>query len=103
MQLIFTTFPNEEDAKRIVRILVDEKLIACGNIYPQSTSIYRWKNAVTMESEWAAILKTTEERLEELSTRLKELHSFEVPEMIAVPVSGASTEYAEWVAESCKR
>lgn len=103
MQLILTTFSSEEEATRIVRTLVEERLIACGNISPRTTSIYRWQDTVTMENEWTAILKTTDDRLEELTERLTALHSYDVPEIIALPVTGASSQYLDWVEESCKK
>ena len=77
-------------------------LIACGNITGPAISIYRWQGKIASEKEWTAVLKTTEARFEALGKRLRELHSYDVPEIVAIPVSAASPDYAAWVAESCK-
>ncbi|MEO8206281.1 MAG: divalent-cation tolerance protein CutA [Chthoniobacterales bacterium] len=103
LQLVFTTFGSEDEAKRIILTLVEERLIACGNITSRVTSIYRWKGKISSEIEWAATLKTTEENFPVLSQRLKELHPYDVPEIVAIPVSAVSPDYAAWVTESCKK
>jgi periplasmic divalent cation tolerance protein len=103
MQFVFTTFSSEEEATHVIRTLVEERLIACGNISARSTSIYRWKGAVTTENEWTAILKTTDDLLEELTKRLTALHSYDVPEIVSVPVTSAAASYLAWIEESCKK
>jgi len=103
MLLVFTTFSGEDEAARVIRTLVEEKLIACGTVSAPATSIYRWKDQITSEKEWVAALKTTEECFEPLSLRLRELHSYEVPEIVAIPVTAASSEYSAWVSESCRK
>lgn len=103
MQLVFTTFGDEEDAKRIVLTLVEEKLIACGNITAPVTSIYRWQGKIASEKEWMVTMKTTDDGFGALCKRLRELHAYDVPEIVAISVSAASPDYAAWVAESCKK
>lgn len=102
IRLVLTTFANEEDAARVVRVLVEEKLAACGTILPGARSIYRWKEAVEDAAEVMVLLKTTPGRLPEMEGRLKALHPYETPEMIALDPEGVSGEYAAWV-HACTR
>ena len=100
MMLVFSTFPNDEKAREIVRVLVDEQLIACGNILPPMRSIYRWKGAVHDESEVLAILKVARSGYAVLQARLHELHPYELPEIIAVDVGAGLPSYLDWVREN---
>ncbi len=103
MLLLFSTFPNEEKAREIVRCLVDEHLVACGSIVPALRSIYRWKNAVHDESEVLAILKISRPVYPDVQRRLRELHPYELPEIVAIPVEAALPEYLGWIAENSRR
>ena len=103
MMLVFSTFPNEEKAREIVRVLVEERAIACGNILPAMTSIYRWKGEVREEAEVLALLKVSRNAWAHLQRRLRELHPYEVPEIIAVSVDAGLPEYLDWVRENCRR
>jgi periplasmic divalent cation tolerance protein len=96
-----STFADEESAARIVRLLVEEKLIACGSIFPNTRSVYRWKDAVQDESEVMVLMKTLEHRLPELEDRLLSLHSYEVPEFLAFEVCRVSEGYADWLRAMC--
>ncbi len=98
--VVFTTFATEEDAARVVRTLVDERLIACGNILPGVRSIYRWKDAVEDAREVVAILKTRKQDWTALISRLHELHPYETPECIAVRVAAGAPKYMAWLDES---
>lgn len=98
--LVFATFPDMDTGKLIVRKLVEERLIACGNILPNVQSIYTWKGAVETSDEAIGILKTERDRYEALQTRLHELHPYEVPECIAVSVEAGLPEYLRWIADS---
>lgn len=97
---VFATFPDMDTGKLIVRKLVEERLIACGNIVPHVVSIYTWKDAVETSDEAIGILKTERERYEELQVRLRELHPYDLPECIAVPVEAGLPEYLRWIADS---
>jgi periplasmic divalent cation tolerance protein len=99
--IIFTTFPTAEMARTAVRTLVEERLAACGNILPQVESIYRWKGEVEMAPEVLVLLKTTIDRCQLLEQRIKSLHPYEVPEILALRVETGSWSYLQWVAESC--
>lgn len=97
MLIVFTSFGNEEDAARVVRALVEERLIACGNLLPGARSIYSWKQAVADEREVVAILKTRKQDWAALLSRLHELHPYEVPECVAVRIAAGAPRYMEWL------
>ena len=98
--VVLVTVPDGKDASRIGEALVSEKLAACVNVVPGIESIYRWEGAVTRDAEWLLIIKTTEKRFDEMERRVKELHVYDTPEVIAVKVSGGSEEYLEWLRAS---
>ena len=97
--LVFSSFANEEDAARVVRTLVEERLIACGNLLP-GRSIYRWKDGVSDEREVIVLMKTRKQDWAVLLSRLHELHPYEVPECIAVRVAAGAPKYLEWLDEA---
>lgn len=96
--VVFSTFPSPDTAAEIARTLVDERLAACVNLVPSVRSIYRWQGQLCEEAETLAIIKTTSERLDALTVRLTALHPYEVPEVVAVPVTGGHAPYLAWVA-----
>lgn len=95
--LVFCTFPDVEKARQIGTILVESQLAACVNLCPRIESIYRWQGAVERAEETLAILKTTKDGFAKLEARLKELHPYEVPEIVAVKPEAVSAAYAAWV------
>lgn len=97
MLIVFTTFANEDDAARVVRALVDERLIACGNLLPGARSIYRWKDGVADEREVVAILKSRKQDWTALLSRLHELHPYDTPECLAVRVAAGAPKYMAWL------
>ena len=96
--VVLSTVPDDASAETIARALVEEKLAACVNLLPPMISIYRWKGAVERETERQIVMKTTRDRLPGLERRLAELHSYELPEFIVLPVDSGSDRYLEWVA-----
>ena len=94
---VHTTFAKIIDATEICRKLVDEKLAACAQMIPDVTSIYYWDGRTRRDSELLVLIKTTKQAWPALRDRLKELHPFDEPEIIAVPVAEASQSYADWV------
>jgi periplasmic divalent cation tolerance protein len=98
--LVLTTWPVDGDAAGAARALVDERLAACVAIGPPVQSIYRWKGAVEQAEERPLTIKTTDQRLAALEARLVELHPYEVPEFLVVPVTGGSAAYLSWMAHS---
>lgn len=98
--VVLSTFASIEEARTVCRQLVEERLAACANLVPAVESIYRWQGAVEKATETIALLKTTAEGFAKLEARLRELHSYEVPEIVALPVQGGSEAYLRWVAEN---
>ena len=98
--VVFSTFPSEDKAADIARTLVSEQLAACVNLAPSVRSIYRWQHEICDEREILAIIKTTRERFDAPKARLIELHPYEVPEVIALPVEAGHAPYLDWVATS---
>ena len=95
--IVYTVFADVDEAKRIGRTLVEERLAACINILGPCTSIYRWDGAVAQSNECPAILKTTLELADTLIARLAELHSYEVPAITVWPTDRAHPAFALWV------
>lgn len=98
--VIYSTAPDADTAARIARTLVDERLAACGNLVPGVRSIYRWQGAVQDEAEVVLILKTRAEQVEALTRRLVELHPYEVPDVVALPVTSGHGPYLDWVRQN---
>jgi periplasmic divalent cation tolerance protein len=96
--LVLTTLPNSDAAAEIARKVVAEKLAACANLLPALRSIYRWQGKVQDENEVLVLLKTQQRHYERLKARLLELHPYEVPEVIAIPVERGHQAYLEWIA-----
>ena len=96
---VFITAGSEDEAATIGRTLVEERLAACANISSPMRSIYLWKDKIEDESEALIIIKTTHERLPDLIRRAEELHSNNVPEIIALPILRGYQPYLDWVAE----
>ena len=97
---VFITAPNEEEAGQIAKILVGESLCACVNIIPGIRSIYRWQGKICDEEEVMMIAKTSSVMAPVLVKRVKELHSYEVPEIICLPITTGSGDYLDWIDES---
>lgn len=99
---VFTTFASAEDATTIARTLVSEQLAACVQIVPGVISIYHWEEMLRHDDEVLLIIKTTEESWPLLRDRLAELHPYDTPEIVAIPVNHASYNYLAWVQENTK-
>lgn len=95
--IIFITAPGEDEAVRIARSLVDSRLAACVNIIKDIRSIYTWQGKVEDDSEVLMIVKTVQSLFTPLSAKVKEIHSYDVPEIIALPISDGSEDYLEWI------
>ena len=98
--LVFSTFPDIETARRIARQLVTENFAACANIVPSVESIYRWQGKIEQGNETLVLFKTATVRYPEFREKLKSLHPYDVPEIIACPVDKALPEYVRWVIDS---
>ncbi|PKO89611.1 MAG: divalent-cation tolerance protein CutA [Betaproteobacteria bacterium HGW-Betaproteobacteria-12] len=97
--LLITNCPDEGVANALALTLVEEKLAACVNILPRVQSLYRWQGAVESASEIPLLIKTTSARYAALESRISELHPYDVPEIIAVPISRGLPAYLNWLAE----
>ncbi len=98
-KIVLTTAGTREEAGKIARALVERQLAACVNIVPVQ-SVYRWKNKLEDAQEWLLLVKTTAEAFDEVDAVIRELHSYELPECIAVAIEGGSEEYLEWIGEN---
>jgi periplasmic divalent cation tolerance protein len=95
--LILTTVPDGDLGRHIARTLIDEGLAACVNIHGPMTSIYRWRGRVEEETERQLVIKTTVTKVEAVRARTGQLHSYDLPEFLVVPVADGSREYLDWV------
>jgi periplasmic divalent cation tolerance protein len=100
--IVFVTAGNPDEASAIGRRLVEERMAACVNIVPRIRSIYRWKGEIHDEEEYLLIMKTRSSLVPALERRVKELHSYEVPEIIAIPIKEGLAEYIHWVLGNTK-
>ena len=100
--LVFTTLPSADKAAELAKALVEERLAACANLLPAIRSIYRWQGKLQDENEVLVLLKTRAEHLERLKLRILELHPYEVPEVLAVPVEAGYQPYLDWLAGETK-
>jgi len=101
--IALSAFPDVETARKISRELVDSALVACANIMPAVESIYYWKEKVETSAESLAIFKLTAARFSEFESRLRELHPYDVPEIVRLNIAGGSADYLRWLGESCSR
>ncbi|MES2572586.1 MAG: divalent-cation tolerance protein CutA [Verrucomicrobiota bacterium] len=99
--LVLSTFGNVEEARRVARQLVEERLAACVNLVPGIESIYRWKEKVESAAEVLLLMKTTRDRYDALERRIRELHSYEVPEVLSFRIEEGLPAYLRWVETSC--
>ncbi|WP_149535630.1 divalent-cation tolerance protein CutA [Siccirubricoccus phaeus] len=96
--LVYVTAANQDEAKRIGRVLVEERLAACVNILPGHMAIYRWDGEIEESPEAAFLAKTTRARFEALRARIRDLHSYNLPAILALPAAMGDAEFLDWVA-----
>src|SRR5687768_3512025 len=97
--LVLTTF-GAGQAIAVARVLVEERLAACVNVLPAMTSVYRWDGAVQQDAEEQVVIKTSTDRLADLEARLRQLHSYELPEFLVITADAGSEAYLKWVGAS---
>jgi len=97
--VVFTNLPDRDAALKLARELVERRLAACVNVLNGCTSVYRWKGAVEEAGEVPVLIKARAGRYNELEAAIRELHPYELPEVVAVPVVRGLPDYLDWVAE----
>lgn len=99
-RIVLCTAGSEDEARKIAEHLVGQRLAACVNIVPRIESIYRWKEKVESSNEYLMLVKTSAERFPEVRDAIRELHSYELPECVAIGIEDGSIEYLQWLAYS---
>jgi periplasmic divalent cation tolerance protein len=102
-RIVLTTTPNSEEAARVARTLVEERLAACATLIPSVRSIYRWQGKVEESTETMLLIKTSTEQLAALEARILALHSYETPEFLVLPIESGSFGYLDWLRASLSR
>lgn len=97
MLIVFTTTPSNEEAESLARKIVEARLAACVQILPQMKSFYFWENEIQNESEYLLLVKTLEEKYDELEKFIKANHSYDVPEIVALESANVSESYLSWL------
>ncbi len=100
--IIYCTVPNEFSANLIATTLVEENLAACVNIVPSVTSVYKWNEKAQEDKELLLIIKTRQERFNDVEMKIKELHEYTIPEIVAIPIIQGSEEYQNWIVDETK-
>jgi len=96
--VILTTVASADEAARLVRALLERRLIACGTILPGVRSLYRWEGKIADEQEVVVLLKTQAARVDAIEVAFGELHPYKLPELLALPVSAGLAKYLDWIA-----
>jgi periplasmic divalent cation tolerance protein len=99
-RIVLSTAGSEEEARKIAHHLVEQQLAACVNIVPQIESIYRWQGKVESSREWLLVIKTSADKFAAVRDAIRELHSYDLPECIAITIDDGSAAYLEWIGES---
>jgi len=100
-RVVLSTAGSQDQARRIAEGLLARRLAACVNIIPRVTSIFRWKDdRIQEDEEWILLIKTTEQAFDQVRAALKELHPYEVPECIALPIDAGNKEFLDWIEKS---
>jgi periplasmic divalent cation tolerance protein len=99
-RIVLSTAGSEEEARKIARHLVENQLAACVNIVPRIESVYRWEGKVESDYEWLLVIKTTGERFPAVRDAIRELHSYDLPECIAISIEDGSTDYLQWIGQA---
>lgn len=100
--VVFMTAANGEEATRLAELLIGAHLAACVQILPEMESVYRWQGKIERQSEILLIVKTTTDKFADLEREVRALHSYDTPEIVAVPIVAGSTPYLEWLDDSLK-
>lgn len=99
-RLVLTTAGSAEEAHKIAEALIERRLAACVNLVAPISSVYRWKEKVERAQEWLLLIKTTNSAADAVGDAIKELHSYELPEFVVLPIEGGSEAYLAWIGEN---
>ncbi len=99
-KVVLTTAGSKEEGQRIARALVEKRLAACVNVIGPIESVYRWRDQVENAEEWLLLIKTTASAFTEVSELIRDLHSYELPECIQIPIEAGSAAYLQWIEEN---
>jgi periplasmic divalent cation tolerance protein len=100
--IVLSTCGSEEEADKIAQHLVETHLAACVNVIPQIKSIYRWQEKVESAPEWLLLVKTTDEKFVQVRDAIHSLHSYDLPECIAISIDNGSAPYLQWINDNVK-
>jgi len=100
--VVLSTISNKDEAKKIAKELIKEKLAACVNIIENVTSIYEWKGEICEDGEFLMIIKSKKHKFSDIEKKIKELHSYELPEIISFEIKEGYEKYLEWIEENIK-
>lgn len=100
--LILTTVPDVERGEAIARLLIDEHLAACVNVCAPMTSFYRWRGTVERDHEHQLVIKASRGRVRAIESRIRDVHPYELPEFLVLPVADGSQSYVDWIIEGTR-
>jgi periplasmic divalent cation tolerance protein len=98
--VVLNTCSSEEEAERLARLLVERRLAACVSVVPGARSFYRWQGAIESANEWLLVIKSSRALFSSLATAIEQEHSYDVPEVLALPVVEGSANYLNWLSGS---
>ena len=100
--VIYSTCPDIESAERISRHIVEQRMAACVNLIPGITSIYTWDGNIQRDQEVLLVMKSTKDRFDDIQNLISDEHPYDLPELIAVPITESSPDYLEWIKQCTK-
>jgi len=95
--VVYTTIDNIQDARKMAHSLVEEQLVACVNIIPNIESVYGWKGNIEENNEYILIARTSDDNVEKTVNRIEQIHNYELPDIIVLPVTGGLKDYLDYV------
>jgi periplasmic divalent cation tolerance protein len=101
-RIVLTTCGSQEEADKIAQHLVGHRMAACVNVIPQVTSTYRWQGKVESAQEWLLLVKTVEAKVAQVRDAIRSMHSYELPECIAISIEDGSAAYLNWIEENVR-
>jgi periplasmic divalent cation tolerance protein len=102
-QIVLSTAGSEAEARKIAQHLIEHQVAACVNIVPGIESVYRWQGKIELSREWLLLIKTTAEKFPSVRAAISELHSYDLPECIAISIQDGNPAYLQWIEESTKK